>query len=163
MAAFIDLVPALDAVDMVLVPTFDLTDPDEEMATETTASPAMIVGDDGHAVVTGDAVGPSSSATRRRRARAPRRRALGPPPPRLFDEDGHATSTFERVQSDTRWGRCFSCRRALRPTVSRAGNAALACPKKDPPNWHTRLELTPQQADLLDFPRVVYSQVRILW
>ena len=51
----------------------------------------------------------------------------------------------------------------LRPTVSRAGNAALMCPKKDPPNWHTRLELTPQQADLLDFPRVVYSQVRILW
>jgi hypothetical protein len=37
------------------------------------------------------------------------------------------------------------------------------CPKKDPPNWHTRLDLTPQQADLLDFPRVVYSQVRILW
>ena len=26
MAAFIDLVPALDAADMVLVPTFDLTD-----------------------------------------------------------------------------------------------------------------------------------------
>ena len=38
MAVFIDLVPALDAADMVLVPTFDLTDPDEEMATETTAS-----------------------------------------------------------------------------------------------------------------------------
>ena len=163
MAVCIDLVPALDATDMVLVPTFDLTDPDEEMATETTACPAMIVGEDGHALVTGDAVGSSSSATRRRRVRAPRRRAPGPPPPRLFDEDGHVTSTFERVQSDTRWGRCFSCRRALRPTVSRAGNAALMCPKKDPPNWHTRLELTPQQADLLDFPRVVYSQVRILW
>ena len=163
MAVFIDLVPALDAADMVLVPTFDLTDPDEEMATETTACPALIVGEDGHALVTGDAVGSSSSATRRRRVRAPRRRAPGPPAPRLFDEDGHVTSTFERVQSDTRWGRCFSCRRALRPTVSRAGNAALMCPKKDPPNWHTRLELTPQQADLLDFPRVVYSQVRILW
>ena len=163
MAVCIDLVPALDATDMVLVPTFDLTDPDEELATETTACPALIVGEDGHALVTGDAVGLPSPATRRRRVRAPRRRAPGPPPPRLFDEDGLVTSTFERVQSDTRWGRCFSCRRALRPTVSRAGNAALMCPKKDPPNWHTRLELTPQQADLLDFPRVVYSQVRILW
>ena len=107
MAVFIGLVPALNAADMVLVPTFDLADPDEEMATETTASPAMIVGEDGQALVTGDAVGSSSSATRRRRVRAPRRRALGPPPPRLFDEDGHVTSTCERVQSDTRWGRCF--------------------------------------------------------
>ena len=74
MAVCIDLVPALDATDMVLVPTFDLTDPDEEMATETTACPALIVGEDGHALVTGDAVGSSSSATRRRRVRAPRRR-----------------------------------------------------------------------------------------
>ena len=132
MAAFIDLVPALDAADMVLVPTFDLTDPDEEMATETTTSTGMIVGDDGHAVVTGDAVGPTSSATRRPRARAPRRRVPGPPAPRLFDADGHVTSMYERIQSDTRWGRCFSCRRALRPTVSRTGTAVLACPNKDP-------------------------------
>ena len=101
MAAFTDLVPALDAADMVLVPTFDLTYPDEEMATETTTSTGMLVGDNGHAVVTGDAVGPTSSATRRRCVRAPRRRAPGPPPPRPFDEDGQATSTFERAQSDT--------------------------------------------------------------
>ena len=101
MAAMIDLVPALDAVDVVLVPTFHLPDPYEEMATETTTTMPMIVVDDGHVVAVGDAVGPTPSATRRRRARVPRRRALAPARARLVVADGHAASTLLRFWYDT--------------------------------------------------------------
>ena len=164
MAALIDLVPVPDAADIVLVPTFDLTDPDDVMAIEAIIAMPTNVADLGHAVAACELGEPTSPGTRRRRARAPRRRALGPPPPRLVRADGHATTNFERIQSDTRWGRCFCPAGVLcgRPFHAPAMQLLLAL-QMDFPNWHTRLELTPQQADLLDFPRVVYSQVRILW
>ena len=41
--------------------------------------------------------------------------------------------------------------------------ARRECSSRLPQERPSRLDLTPQQADLLDFPRVVYSQARILW
>ena len=164
----IDLVPVLEAVDKVLVPSSDLTDADEGMSADVAwqflgSRPLPLVRAGG-AVPTAGAAGEQGPApTRRLRVRAPRRRAADPPAPRLVDAEGHASTAFEAAQSDTRWGRCFSCRRALRPSVSRLGHATLVCSKQKPADWRTRLQLTPQQADALDFPRALVQQVRILW
>ena len=155
MAVVYDLVPVLDTPDLVPVPMFDLTEEDEDVqAANAVMLPAVVV-EPGAAAEPEDPATRAPGARRGRRARAPRRCAPGPPPPRMADADGHATTAFERIQSDTRWGRCFSCCRALRPSVSATGQAVLSCPKKDPPNLHTRLRLTPRQIDILDFPRVV--------
>ena len=169
MAVVIELAPVLEAADKVLVPSFDLTDADEGMAADVAvAAPwqqaALPLVRAGGEVPTAGAAGEQDPApTRRPRVRAPRRRAADPPAPRLVDAEGHASTAFEAAQSDTRWGRCFSCRRALRPSVSRLGHAMLVCSKQKPADWRTRLQLTPQQADALDFPRVLRRQVRILW
>ena len=163
MAVVFDLVPELVASDLVLVPMIDLTEEDEDVqAAKSVRLPAVDV-EPGPAPEPEGPAARAPGARRSRRVRAPPRRASGLPPPRLVDADGHATTAFERIESDTRWGRCFSCRRALRPSVSRSGQALLSCSKKEPPNWHTCIPLTAQQADALDFPRVVYSKVRAIW
>ena len=79
------------------------------------------------------------------------------------EETGRGRTVMEMLQSDTKYGRRFSCRRALRLGVADSGAPMLFCSQRKPEDWHTRVVLTPQQVDGLDLPRVLMVRRRMSW
>eukprot|EP00969_Alexandrium_andersonii_P248779 10994179-Alexandrium_andersonii.AAC.1 len=63
---------------------------------------------------------------------------------------------------ETRWGRCYSCRRALRPGVSARVSPFLRCPQyRADPGHRLCMVLMVAQMQATDFPRVMLRRARV--
>ena len=154
MAAVVDLVPELDALDKVLIPAIDLTtersgDECEELranvggcagtdagaaGSSTTASNA----DDTHAIAAGTALA-------------------------VMLADGQDSGRGSPRSRQTKHGRCAGCRLALRPLVGLDGRVWLICSRRASCPFPTRVRVLEEEVVRRNCPLVLVRRVRVSW